>query len=83
MARCRPGLFQALSQFASGSLTGFDCAILVILLRQHLSLNEQFGGGPTDDTCTPGTRWQAASAERPSLRHSLIQTDTSRKKTAR
>jgi hypothetical protein len=40
MARCRPGLFQALIQFASGSLTGLDCTTLVILLRQHLSLNE-------------------------------------------
>jgi hypothetical protein len=40
MARCRPGLFQALIQFASGSLTGLDYTTLVILLRQHLSLNE-------------------------------------------
>jgi hypothetical protein len=32
---------------ASGSPTGLDCTTLVILLRQHLSLNEQLGGGPT------------------------------------
>ena len=79
MVRCGPGLFQALIQFASGSLTGLDCATLVILLRQHLSLNEQFGGGPTDDTCTLGTRWPAATAERPTSRHNLNLTDVPRK----
>ena len=80
MVRCGPGLFQALIQFASGSLTGLDCATLVILLRQHLSLNELFGGGPTDDTCTLGTRWPAATAERPTVRHNLNLTDAPRKK---
>jgi hypothetical protein len=51
MARCQPGLFQALIQVASGSPKGFDCSTLVILLGQHLSLNEQLGGGPTNDSC--------------------------------
>jgi hypothetical protein len=45
--------------------------ILVILLRQHLSLNEPSGGGPIDDTCDPGTRWPPAAAEHPTSRHIL------------
>ncbi len=44
---------------------------LVILLRQLLSLNDPFGGGPTDDTCDLGTRWPPAAAERPTSRHIL------------
>jgi hypothetical protein len=53
-ARAVPGS----NPVASGSLTGLDCVTLVILLRQHLSRNEQFGGGPTDDSCTLGPRCQ-------------------------
>ncbi len=44
---------------------------LAILLRQHLSLNDQFGGDPTDDTSALGTRKPPAAAERPTLRHTL------------
>src|SRR5271167_253828 len=46
-------------------------SILVILLRQHLSLNEPSGGGPIDVTCDPGTRWPPAAVEHPTSRHIL------------
>ena len=45
--------------------------MLVILSRQDLSLIDPFGGGPFDDACDPGGRWQAAAAERPTSRHIL------------
>ncbi len=64
-------LFQALIQYRQRLTDEPRLCIMVILLRQHLSLNKPFGGGPIDDTCDPGTRWPPAAAEHPTSRHIL------------
>jgi hypothetical protein len=64
-------LSQALIQFRQRLAAEPRLCTLVILLRQHLSLNEPSGGGPIDDTCDPGTHWPTAAAEHPTARHIL------------
>jgi hypothetical protein len=64
-------LSQALIQFCQRLTDEPRLCTLVILLRQHLSLNDPFGGGPTDDTSALGTRWTPAVAEYPTSRHIL------------
>src|SRR2546428_30378 len=56
---------QALIQFCQRLTNEPRLCTLIILLRQHLSLNDQFGGGPTDDTCDRGTRWPPVAAAPP------------------
>jgi hypothetical protein len=62
---------QALIQFCQRLTNEPRLCTLIILLRQHLSLNDQFGGGPADDTCDRGTRLPSVAAERPTSRHIL------------
>jgi len=64
-------LCQALIPFCQRLTDGPRLCTRVILLRQHLSLNDQLGGGPTDDTSSLGTRVSAAAAVRSSSRHIL------------
>jgi len=67
----RSPLSQALIQFCQRLTDEPRLGTLVILLRQKMSQNDSFGGGPADDTCDHGTRWPAAAAERPASRHIL------------
>jgi hypothetical protein len=62
-------LFQALIQYRQRLTYEPRLCTLVILLRQHQSLNDPFGGGPIDDKCDAGTRWPPAAAERPTSCH--------------
>ena len=64
-------LSQALIQYRQRLTAEPRLCTLVILLRQHLSLNEPSGGGPIDDRCDPGTHWPPAAAERLTSRHIL------------
>jgi hypothetical protein len=71
MARPGSALSQALIQLCRRLTDEPRLSTLVILLRQHPSLNDPFGGGPTGDPCSLETRWPAAAAECPTLRHIL------------
>jgi hypothetical protein len=64
-------LSQALIQYRQRLFDEPRLCTLDILLRQHLSLNDPFGGGPIDDTCDAGVRWPPAAAECPTSRHIL------------
>ena len=64
-------LSQALIQYCQRLFDEPRLCTLDILLRQHLSLNDPFGGGPIDDTCDAGVRWPLAAAECPTSRHIL------------
>ena len=59
-----------------------DCEA-VILLRQHVSLNEPFGGGPIDDTCASWTSLTTRSCRLPTSRTTLDICVAPRKMTSR